>query len=372
MELSLNWINLLILFGALNALVFSIILLFQKEHPGARFLAAFVFVLAYNGFETLSWSAGLDEASFFFDLFTFIVIYAVGPSFYLYLKSLLYPELNLTFRSEWYHYGFVLFQLASRIFIVSYHLLLVNEIFVSDFLPPLLMDFVWSYAEPGSVLLFLFYFFLSVREYRKATSSGGSAIRQNQSAFAWARMLLIAMSFFAIAWPVTVLVPYLFSFESGSHYYPIELALALFTYWIIIFGYHNVRIISRKVRASLLPPSDLQKCVETLLSAMEKDRLFLNAELTLSKLAAHTGLSAKIISSVLNQYCQSNFNDFVNGYRIKEVSQRLLAGDTAHLTISGIAFESGFNSQATFQRVFKNKIGVSPKEYLNLNHKKSA
>jgi hypothetical protein len=58
MELDLHWINLLILFGALQGLIAGIILLFNRKHPGARFLSAFVPVLAYNGFETFNWSAG--------------------------------------------------------------------------------------------------------------------------------------------------------------------------------------------------------------------------------------------------------------------------------------------------------------------------
>ena len=38
-----------------------------------------------------------------------------------------------------------------------------------------------------------------------------------------------------------------------------------------------------------------------------------------------------------------------------------------HLTITGIAFESGFNSQATFQRTFRQMTGQSPREYKQLN-----
>ncbi len=51
MSLNFAWINLLILFGALQALVFAVILLFQRKHPGVTFFSAFIFVFAYNGFE---------------------------------------------------------------------------------------------------------------------------------------------------------------------------------------------------------------------------------------------------------------------------------------------------------------------------------
>src|SRR5580658_6043394 len=36
-----------------------------------------------------------------------------------------------------------------------------------------------------------------------------------------------------------------------------------------------------------------------------------------------------------------------------------------HITLLGIAFESGFNSQTTFNRIFRQMTGKSPLEYKN-------
>ena len=57
----------------------------------------------------------------------------------------------------------------------------------------------------------------------------------------------------------------------------------------------------------------------------------------------------------------------MNGYRIEEVKRRLQAGDTQRLTLLGIAYESGFNSKTTFNRVFKETTGMSPKAYKNMS-----
>ena len=77
MELDFTWINLLILFGALQGLIFAIILLVNKEHPGAKFLGILMLVLSYNGFETVGRSAGLGEYTIIFDLFTFVWIFVL-------------------------------------------------------------------------------------------------------------------------------------------------------------------------------------------------------------------------------------------------------------------------------------------------------
>ena len=105
---------------------------------------------------------------------------------------------------------------------------------------------------------------------------------------------------------------------------------------------------------------------------MEIDKLYLDPELTVSKVAAHTGISSKAISSVLNQHVEKSFNDFVNGYRVQEVQEKLVAESNGNLTIYGMALEAGFNSQATFQRAFKNIAGMSPREYMNQQLRKTA
>jgi hypothetical protein len=132
MSLTFTWINILILFGAVNALILSILVLFQRSHPGAKFFSVFMFVFAYNGFETFNWSSGLDQSFIFFDLFGFIVIYAAGPSLFLYVSSLLYPEKKISPGAVAAHYGLVIFQFVTRVAIIVYHLLWINKVIDSE------------------------------------------------------------------------------------------------------------------------------------------------------------------------------------------------------------------------------------------------
>jgi hypothetical protein len=153
MNLNFHWINILILFGALQGLIFFFILLFNKKHPGARFLAAFMFVLAYNGFETFNWSSGLQNI--WFDIFSFIVIFAIGPSLYLYVTTLLNPHRVLSKKIIIAHYGLVIFHFAFRIALLGYHLLWINKIIDSDVTPSSIMDIQLWYVEPITVVVFL-------------------------------------------------------------------------------------------------------------------------------------------------------------------------------------------------------------------------
>ena len=98
---------------------------------------------------------------------------------------------------------------------------------------------------------------------------------------------------------------------------------------------------------------------------MEEDRIFLNPELNLDALSKHLGLPSKTVSTVLNQQLHKSFTEYVNGYRVQEVKRRLEESHASNLTILGIALESGFNSKASFQRIFKEMTGTSPGAFQN-------
>ncbi len=74
-------------------------------------------------------------------------------------------------------------------------------------------------------------------------------------------------------------------------------------------------------------------------------------------------MSTTVLSHIINQGLGKNSNDFTNEYSIKEV-KKLLQSDAANdETFLSIAFDSEFNSKATFNRAFKKFTGISPKEF---------
>ena len=103
--------------------------------------------------------------------------------------------------------------------------------------------------------------------------------------------------------------------------------------------------------------------MERIRQALVEDKLYQNPTLTLAELSAHTGLTPRLISFTVNAGFGRSFNDLVNGYRVAEVQRRLAAPDARRFTLLGIAFESGFNSKTTFNRIFKQVTGVAPRDY---------
>lgn len=100
--------------------------------------------------------------------------------------------------------------------------------------------------------------------------------------------------------------------------------------------------------------------VEKISVLLEKEHLYREMGLSRTVLADKLGISEHQTSRIINAYFRKNFNELINGFRVDEAKLRLSGEDT---TITVIAFEVGFNSIASFNRVFKELVGTSPSEY---------
>jgi len=100
---------------------------------------------------------------------------------------------------------------------------------------------------------------------------------------------------------------------------------------------------------------------------MQQARPYLNPDLSLDEFAAQLQVPARKVSWHINQGLDLAFIDFVNRYRVNKVKGHLAQQDMGHLTLLGIALESGFNAKATFNRVFKKMVGMSPSAYARAN-----
>lgn len=74
-------------------------------------------------------------------------------------------------------------------------------------------------------------------------------------------------------------------------------------------------------------------------------------------------ISTHHLSQAINQNLNTNFYKFVNAYRVEEVKKKLKNPEFEKYSILGIAFESGFNSKSTFNKIFKEETGMTPSEF---------
>ncbi len=91
---------------------------------------------------------------------------------------------------------------------------------------------------------------------------------------------------------------------------------------------------------------------------------FLKPKLTIDELADELSITPHDLSAFINESMGKTFFDLVNSFRVEELKNRLKDPANSNLTLLGNAQESGFNSKASLNRIFKKHTGVSPSQYL--------
>ena len=122
---------------------------------------------------------------------------------------------------------------------------------------------------------------------------------------------------------------------------------------------------SSQLTMPLTDRSDAREKGRRLKEAVAANRLYEDAELTLTTLALKLLIHPHDLSRIINVGLEKNFSDFINEFRVREVARKMQDPAYDRLTLLGIAYESGFNSKRTFNRVFKEMTGKTPVEYKN-------
>jgi len=94
------------------------------------------------------------------------------------------------------------------------------------------------------------------------------------------------------------------------------------------------------------------------------EKLFLDQNFTIEKLTKRTGINAKYISKAVNISRKKSFSNYINDYRIETFKNKVKDPKNAHLNLSVLALESGFNAKSSFNRIFKKNTGITPSEFV--------
>jgi len=123
-----------------------------------------------------------------------------------------------------------------------------------------------------------------------------------------------------------------------------------------------------KYSVSPLDEGQKQKIKKDILHAMEYDKIYLNNDISINKLAQHLNISRTYISQVINEKFNVNFTNFVNEYRIRDARRLLSDARNKKYTIESVARSVGFNSRPSFNSAFKKYTGITPSFYLRSVH----
>ena len=120
-----------------------------------------------------------------------------------------------------------------------------------------------------------------------------------------------------------------------------------------------------KEKTALLDDKTATNYSNTLLTYMVEEQLYLSPDLSLRSLAERIEIHPNQLSWLLNDRIGKNFNQFINHYRVEHFKGLAIDESNSHISLIGLAYESGFNSKTVFNTYFKKEMEMTPKEWLN-------
>jgi AraC-like DNA-binding protein len=361
MTLPFSWPVLLLLGSISQGLLLALLLIIRKKNRLANRLLGILLVgfslWLLDGFFVIGGIYQQDPDFYFLPIF---YSFSFGPLLYFYVRSLVNADFRFG-RTSLLHFLPVVVQAG-----------------LYGFLTLQSYEFRrWFWMEvhlPVTYGLEFFLTFLSLTVYGIAAlillKRYQQWLGENYSEFSrirlhWLRTVLILVLLLCLLWTGDVITREVYWTEQWESIHSAGLSIIL-----LVLGIGGIRQDSLgDVRFE--PPAPEQEVLpeidagllERIVDRMEKSEDFREPDLSLKKFAELLKTPPRKVSQHINHGLGKSFVDFVNGYRILAVKERIRQGGLQDWTLLAIAMEAGFNSKATFNRVFRSLEGESPGDF---------
>ncbi|MCB0665998.1 MAG: helix-turn-helix domain-containing protein [Saprospiraceae bacterium] len=138
-----------------------------------------------------------------------------------------------------------------------------------------------------------------------------------------------------------------------------------------LYGNTSENQVLQKKKTALLEPAIASHLQQKVFSYIKSDKPYLNPNLSLRSLAEQTEIHPNQLSWLLNEQIGKNYNEFINEYRVEHFKDLALNPENTHISLIGLAFESGFNSKTVFNTFFKKHAGMTPSQFVRKHRSKA-
>ncbi|MBA4057308.1 MAG: hypothetical protein C0490_21520, partial [Marivirga sp.] len=332
--------NIIVLtLGVLQSVLVGLALLrLKKFHPSRIYLIFFLLVVGLQlAFKVISKTWLWDHSRTIY-MISYNYGYLIGPLIYFF------------FRSRQHHTRFTRTDFIHFIpFVISTIITVVDELLGYTIPGSLLYILPWPSWQ---LLSMMAYGFASWKLARAEEDALGSQLKQ---------FLLWSLSVEAIiVITVAILVR---NFQWLPDIRMLFVALTFLIYWISyklfsspgVFDFNIEEpeikldvVTSPKYVNSGLTEQDSLHILEGLKTAIERDSVFLEHDLTLDDVARRLGVKRHHLSQVINEHYRKSFTELITGLRLMEAQTRILEHIHDDYKIAAIAFDAGFNSVSSF------------------------
>lgn len=332
--------------GLLHGVLFAIYLLIfkvKKTLPNLLLGLILVFMAFRIGKSVMLYFGDGLEPTFIFAGLAFLLL--IGPLLRWYVLAMITPNFNLP---KPFYFEFIPFLL---IFIAS--LFATKEWYENS-------ELVIIIFASGLIFIYThlaFYIIWSWILVKKAKHSYQRTLlaKSQKAILDWLHFLLIG---FAVIWVTYVLniledtVPYVVG--------PIVYSLIIY-----FLTYKAFQLNAANLEGHVFKANDNRILFKEISELVVSKNLYLESDLSLSKISEKVGKSKQLISAVINEHSGRNFNDFINYHRIQDAKTMFSKQENEKYTISSIAFDTGFSTLSSFNSAFKKFEGTTPSAYRN-------
>ena len=365
--MQIGFANILLILGVVQGVIILVVVLQRKVSPPLTFthrcfagLVA-IFTVATLGLaleNTISYPQANATQALLLNSLPFYFIMLLGPMLWLCGRSLF--EKNFRWQAKTYRHFYLGFSdvvpfVTGCLFALLFNL---NQLNLQQLYP--VFAFVVDYqqysdiARFASVTIYLFIIWRSLPQWKKMA---------DQRTFRWFKHILVGVTVIDCIWAPFLVIyvsPWQHQLMSWVDYFPVYYPIVAFIYYL------SIRLMTQNfpLRPSQFAADEMTEHIAILQQKLHKEKLYRQSNLKLEQLSAHTGITTKQISFILNQHFKKGFNDFINEYRVQEAIDQMNENALQNTTMEGIALDVGFSSRSTFYRAFKKVTGQTPTAYL--------
>jgi AraC-like DNA-binding protein len=376
-ELTFNVYSLLISIALIIAITFGFLLLFSrhKNKKADRFLAVLLFIVAFWNASVLILDLGIHRYVIGIIWVPLTYTLALGPCYYFYIRymTLVDPNKKLI---VWPHFIPVIIQVA--LFLIEVYQGIPQRLGYFDTQVYVIFEPIVNALAIVSLMIYGYIARKRIQKYHVWVENNYS--HYHRYTLNWLlRLSTIFLIVFTLWLGYFVIDYFLYNYRLNIfEYYPFHLTLAVISIWLSVESFSKPEIIypdkispsGNKEASNSIANNELHEQAYWLQEQIETNLLYLDPELSLKSLADTLNLHPNTVSKIINDGLMLTFSDCINQYRIKSVINKLEDRENDQCTFLAIAFDCGFNSKTTFNRVFKKQLGLTPLQYKNNLQKK--
>ena len=357
---------------AVATFIALILFLNQRAESDARIFAAIMAVYASGFLLRYAYATGLT-LSLYLPFAILPLAFTAGPLVYAYCRACLFRDDPSEQRrpTVWFRYSLVPVAMLIVYSFVFYYWSEFRDLkqVTAQAGPVGIFSRFWMIAFSLYSLVFLYRARNLIRRYQRSYADNYSSA--DESRLEWLRLFLAFNAAVCLVYPGLVI----FSLFTGAVFpvTPLEGLIALgLVYLILYYLIRKPRLFALiaepgersetapKYSRQNLAPEKRKSYLAAIQNHMASVRPYLNDRLTLADLSDQVQIPAHHVSMVINIELGQSFFHFVNSYRVAEAGALLSDPTLGEHTLLNIAFRSGFQSKAAFNKIFKQATGATP------------